>query len=80
MTLKGSRQAGDASEVTYHRQERGVGPFSRVVRLPVSVNADAVEATLRDGVLSVKLPKEKSAVPRRIEVKGYIFIRYVFPG
>jgi HSP20 family protein len=47
-----------------------VGPFSRVLRLPVPVNADKVKATFRDGVLSISLPKERAAVPRRIEVKG----------
>ncbi|MGD2111292.1 MAG: Hsp20/alpha crystallin family protein [Phycisphaerae bacterium] len=70
LTVKGSRQAPETEEVTYHRRERGVGPFSRVLRLPVPVNADKVKATFRDGVLSISLPKERAAVPRRIEVKG----------
>lgn len=70
LTIKGNRQATEGEEVTFHRQERGVGPFSRVLRLPTPVDAEKVEATLRDGVLSIMLPKEQAAVPRRIEVKS----------
>jgi HSP20 family protein len=54
--------------MTYHRRERPVGSFSRLVRLPVEVNADRVEADLRDGVLTITLPKAESAKPRKINV------------
>ncbi len=62
--------APDVSEddVTYHRRERPVGSFSRIVRLPVEVNADRVEADLHDGVLTITLPKAASAKPRKINV------------
>ena len=43
--------------VKYHRHKRPVGSFSRVVRLPIEVDADRVEASLRDGVLTITLPK-----------------------
>jgi HSP20 family protein len=55
-------------DVTYHRRERPVGAFSRIVRLPVAVDADRVEADLRDGVLTITLPKAESAKPRKINV------------
>jgi HSP20 family protein len=54
--------------VTYHRRERPIGSFSRLVRLPVEVDADRVEADLRDGVLTITLPKAASAKPRKINV------------
>ena len=54
--------------VTYHRRERGVGSFGRVIRLPVEVDPDKVEAELRNGVLTVRLPKAESAKPRKIQV------------
>ena len=53
-----------------HRRERPVGLFSRVVRLPVEVDAGRVEAELRDGVLSITCPKAASAKPRKINVAG----------
>jgi HSP20 family protein len=46
-----------------------VGEFSRTLRLPYEVDANSVEATLRDGVLLLKLPKALSARPRKIEVQ-----------
>jgi len=70
LTLKGERKEREREGATYHRRERGIGTFSRVLRLPIQVDADKVEATLRDGVLTVKLPKAQAALPRRIELKS----------
>jgi HSP20 family protein len=55
--------------LTYHRQERNTGEFTRVVTLPVDVDADNVEAVLKDGVLNIRLPKAESAKPRKIALK-----------
>ena len=55
-------------EVTYHRQERPVGTFTRVLRLPADVDADHVGAELHDGILTISMPKAESAKPRKIEV------------
>jgi len=70
LTIKGSRQAPKGEGVGYHRRERGVGSFSRTVRLPVAIDADKVSATLNSGVLLVTLPKAPEARPRKIEVKA----------
>jgi len=69
LTIKGRREARQDENVTYHRQERGTGEFTRVITLPVEVDADKVEAQLTDGVLLVKLPKTEAARPKRITVK-----------
>jgi HSP20 family protein len=70
LSIKVTRPDVDQDGVTYHRRERPVGSFSRVVHLPVQVNADRVEADLRDGVLTITLPKAESARPRKINVTG----------
>ena len=70
LTLKGERKAVDREDATYHRRECGVGRFSRVLRLPVEVDADQVEATLRHGVLTITLPKVQTVLPRKIEVQS----------
>jgi HSP20 family protein len=54
----------------YHRRERPVGSFHRVVRLPVEVDANQVEAELTHGVLTITLPKALAARPRKISVSA----------
>jgi HSP20 family protein len=70
LTIKGQRQKSLEEGATFHRRERGVGPFTRVIQLPVEVDAEKVQATLRDGILTLTLPKAQAVLPRRIEVKG----------
>lgn len=69
LTIKGRRTPSDDEKRVYHRQERAVGEFTRVVTLPVEVNAERVEATLKDGVLTLCLPKVQALMPRKIAVK-----------
>ncbi|HVS10954.1 MAG TPA: Hsp20/alpha crystallin family protein [Planctomycetota bacterium] len=70
LSIKGRRSALPEEGLTVHRRERGSGEFHRVVRLPVDVEVDRVQATLVNGVLTVALPKARVARPRRIEVKA----------
>jgi HSP20 family protein len=70
LSVKVSRPEVEQEGVTYHRRERPVGSISRVLRLPVEVDADRVDAELRDGVLLITLPKAESARPRKINVAG----------
>ncbi len=52
-----------------HRTRR-VGRFRYQVSLPDAVDADNVEATLEDGMLSIRVPKSEAARPRRIAITG----------
>jgi HSP20 family protein len=52
----------------FHRVERVSGSFSRRVRLPDVVDADAVTATYADGVLEVRVPKPAQVTPRRVQI------------
>ncbi len=71
LTIRGRRAlCEEAKNTVYHRQERGTGEFSRVLELPVEVETDHIRAGLRDGVLTLTLPKSKSAKSRKIEVKA----------
>lgn len=69
LTLKGHRPTDSDKDATYHRRERGTGDFSRVLTLPVEVDAEKVEATLRDGVLTIVMPKAEAAKPRKITIR-----------
>ena len=46
---------------SYKRSERAFGAFSSSFALPADVNGDKIEAELKDGVLSVSVPKSESA-------------------
>jgi len=64
------KEEAEEAGKTYHRVERRVGRFRRVLPLGANVNVDKVEARYRDGVLTIEIPKAESARARRIEIKG----------
>jgi HSP20 family protein len=66
LTIRGER---DGSSETARRSERWSGQFERTLSIPESIDADKIEATLRDGVLTVVLPKAEKAKPRQIAVE-----------
>lgn len=71
LSLKGERKpATEVPEERHHRRERAFGHFNRLVSLNEQVDADRIEATLKDGILRVVLPKKPEAKPRQIQVKG----------
>ena len=71
LTLKTQPAAAEQNEnLTWHRRERRARSVSRVLQFPVNIDAERVEATLRAGILTVKLPKAPEHRPHKIEVKG----------
>jgi HSP20 family protein len=52
----------------YHRIERGHGRFSRAFQLPEAIDVDKVNADLKDGLLTITLPKAAGRNARRIAV------------
>jgi len=70
LTIQGERHfADESSEQQFHRVERRYGAFRRAITLPAHVMADAVEASVEDGVLQVLVPKAEEAKPKRIQVR-----------
>lgn len=71
VTVKGERKNEfESSEDDYYYQECYWGSFSRSVILPVDVIADKAEASLKNGILTVKLPKAKQSKSKKISVKA----------
>jgi len=72
--IRGQRGLGPGSDETdlpceqYHRVERGHGRFSRAFALPEAVDVDAVTADLKEGILTVTIPKAGSRGTRRVTV------------
>ena len=68
LQLQGQRPSARVPCEQYHRVERGHGPFLRRFSLPAPIDAEHITADLRDGVLTITIPKAPNAVPRRIDV------------
>lgn len=70
LTLKGSRQPDDLGEnVTTHRQERGCGEFNRTLTLPYNIEQEQIQATFKNGVLTIALPRKEEEKPKKITVQ-----------
>lgn len=72
LTIRGERKSeNERNEQNFHVMERSHGRFQRSIQLPFAPNPDEVQATVREGVLEVRIPKrapqERS---RKIEVRG----------
>ena len=68
--ISGERLADSLpDQAMVHIDERFSGRFRRVVSLPDDIDATAVEARYRDGVLHVRIPRREIAQPRRITVQ-----------
>lgn len=71
VSVRGSKEPEpETAGTTYHRRERWYGQFSKTIELPFNVEADAVDARFRKGVLYVTLPKAHADKPTTIKVKS----------
>lgn len=68
VTLKAERKQPEGENIL--RQERYYGSFNRSIQMPFELNPDAVEATLQDGVLSIKLPRKEDEKPRKVTINS----------
>jgi len=71
LTISGERTmppAPDGERMVNRRSERGHGAFHRRFILPETVDSERVQATERNGVLEISIPKQAKAQPKRIKV------------
>lgn len=57
-----------ANEEEYLLRELPNGAFQRTLRMPAEIDAEKVEARISDGVLTLRLPKAESALPKKIKI------------
>lgn len=69
LTIKGEKKVEIKESATLHRRERLAGSFTRTMTVPWEIKADEVSAELKDGILTVSLPKAEAAKPRKVAVK-----------
>jgi HSP20 family protein len=69
LTLRGCRaERASTAGVHFHQIERSHGSFARTFEFPGRIDVDHVTADLKDGVLTITLPKAPAPAPRRIDV------------
>jgi HSP20 family protein len=70
LTVRGSRTCKDDEEAELcHLRESAFGPFSRRIHVPFDIQVDKVQATYKDGVLNLTIPKTTGTKARKIEIK-----------
>ena len=70
LTIRGEKkQEKESKDQNLHRVERSYGAFQRSFTLPTTVKNDRIDASFKDGILTVTLPKAEEAKPKQIEVK-----------
>ncbi len=70
LSIKGEKKREEeVKEADYHRSERSYGAIVRTIELPAEVKAEAAEATFKEGVLNIRLPKTEQAKPKQVKVK-----------
>ncbi|MCP5086061.1 MAG: Hsp20/alpha crystallin family protein [Rhodobacteraceae bacterium] len=73
LTISGEKETvKEEKRESYYFSERQYGSFSRSFRLPGDANSDAISADTKNGVLTIRVPKDPEPEPsgRKIEVKA----------
>jgi HSP20 family protein len=69
LSVRGDRTTKIADGVRMHRQEIAAGEFCRTFKLTSGIQKDRIEASYKDGLLTIRLPKAEEAKTRDIEIK-----------
>ena len=70
LTIKGEKKhENEDKDENYHRIERHYGSFERSFRIPDKVKTDELDATYKDGIFKLSLPKAEVVEAKKIEIK-----------
>ena len=71
LSISGDRKPHEvAKEAIFHRRERSYGSFSRTIQLPFMVDTNKVEASFRNGILMISMPRAEADKPKKITIKS----------
>lgn len=71
LTVSGKREQERKEETdTYHLMERSFGSFTRTFTLPEEVEAGHIHAEIKDGVLSLSIPKRPESKPQKVKIQS----------
>jgi HSP20 family protein len=69
LTIRGERKVDESIQRDrFQRFERAYGTFSRSFTIPATIDASRINASYKDGVLTVRMPQREEAKPKQIEV------------
>ena len=66
--VSGKKAIAYPEGVSVHRRERSAGTFDRTLTVPMQIDADAIKAEYRDGVLALLIPRAESDKPRTVPI------------
>lgn len=70
LTISGEKKKKELDkETNFYRSEISYGKFKRSIEFPEKANSDAIEAELKDGILSIKIGKITQTEAKKIEIK-----------
>lgn len=67
LTIKGEKKTAETAGKVF-RKETVEGSFQRTLSLPSEIDPDSIEATLKDGVLTIRIAKREEAKPKKIAI------------
>jgi HSP20 family protein len=70
LTISGKRESGAPQGGSFHRRERNSGQFSRSLQLPDDLEFGRAEASYKNGMLTIRIPKKEEAKPHQITIKA----------
>jgi HSP20 family protein len=71
VSISGERNVDAPEGYTTHHKERSSFKFSRNFQLPTKVNSEQAEASVKNGILELTIPKASEAKPKKISVKAH---------
>lgn len=73
LTVSGKREAEKEDQgETYYAYERSYGRFTRSFTLPEGADAEQIKADMKDGVLTLTVPKRPEVMPKKISLKSIL--------
>lgn len=70
LTIRGEKRIeSESKDRSFHRIERRYGSFYRALALPETVDSGRIDATFKNGVLTLTMPKREEAKPKSITIR-----------
>jgi len=69
LKISGEKKSSDQEKANYHLNERKNGKFERIFLINEKIDADKINAEIKNGLLLIKIPKSPESKPVKINIK-----------